>query len=132
MTNDLLATPFLITMLIWLAVVVGTGVLMTSLSRRAKRGVAWLVLGAIWICASAAVAALSFRLYRYWSVPPAAIAVGVSLLVVFAITARHTPAANSTAGLATGARISLAAVLGTILFPFTLLLSLVLLGIDGP
>lgn len=83
----------------------------------------------IWFVATVAVAFVGYRQYGFWAVPPAALAVGVSVALVYVIARRGS---GHSSGLFAAALGSIAAILATALLPVSLLLFLMLLGIDGP
>jgi hypothetical protein len=80
-------------------------------------------LAGLWVAYTAGLAPLGFPQYGFWSVPPAAISTGLSLLIVYAIVA--------SARSLVVARVLVAAVLATAALPLTLLWSLAALGIDN-
>ena len=83
----------------------------------------------IWFVATVAVAFMGSRQYGLWAVPPAALGVGVSVASVYAITRRGIGHSSWLFAAAMG---FIAAILATALLPFSLLLLLMLFGIDGP
>ena len=83
----------------------------------------------IWFVATAAVAFIGYRQYGFRAVLPAALAVGVSVAIVYAIARRGSGHSSWLFAAAMGL---IAAILATVLLPVALLLFLALLGIDGP
>ena len=83
----------------------------------------------VWLVGSVPVILLGYRQYGFASVAPGAIAVALSVVIVYAITrlvagGRSWPAAALI--------VSLAALAATLALPFSLLFLLAALGIDGP
>jgi hypothetical protein len=87
------------------------------------------VLAVVWIVGSVVVALIGYRQYGLSSLPPAAFAVGVSVLIVY--FASRLPAVHAS-WLAIALLVSAGTVLATAVLPLSLLLFLVLFGIDGP
>lgn len=105
------------------------GAVATRIFGRGTVAAGRVLLFVIWFVATAAVAFIGYRQYGFWAVPPAAMAVGVSVAIVYAIARRGS---DHSSWLFAAARGSIAAILATVLLPVSLLLFLVLLGIDGP
>ena len=82
-----------------------------------------------WFVATVAVAFVGYRQYGFRAVPPAAMAVGLSVVIVYAIARRGSGHSRWWFAAARG---FIAAILATALLPVSLLLVLMLLGIDGP
>jgi hypothetical protein len=87
----------------------------------------WLVV--IWLLGAAGVTAIGWRQYGAWALPPAATAVAVSIAIVYAFVTRR---GADTRWPWVAARASMAAVVATVVLPFSLLLFLVWFGVDGP
>ena len=83
----------------------------------------------IWFVATVAVALIGIRQYGFRAIPPAAMAVGLSVAILYAITRRGIGHSSWLLAAAMG---FLAAILVTALLPVLLLVFLALLGIDGP
>ena len=83
----------------------------------------------IWFVATVAVAFIGYRQYGFRAAPPAAMAVGVSVAIVYAVASRGS---GHSGWLFATVRGFIAAILATALLPVSLLLFLMLLGIDGP
>jgi hypothetical protein len=83
----------------------------------------------IWFVATVAVAFMGYRQYGFGAVPPAAMAVGLSTAIVYAVARRGIGHSRWLVAAAMG---SLAAILVTALLPVLLLVFVVLFGIDGP
>ena len=90
-------------------------------------GRVWLFV--IWVFGAVGVASIGYRQYGLWAAPPAAMAVGLSVAIVYAVARRGSGQSGWQFAAARG---SIAAILATALLPASLLLFLVLLGIDGP
>jgi hypothetical protein len=84
---------------------------------------------AVWLLGSVAVALLGYRQYGLWSVPPAAIAVAVSVGIVYAVPRGI---AGRQTWLVAAVMVSVAAIAATVALPLSLMLLLVTFGIDGP
>ena len=110
------------------AVFAAAGVVATRLFGRGAVAAGRRLLVVIWFVATVAVGFMGYRQYGFWAVPPAAMAVGLSVAIVYAITRRGM---GHSSWLLTAVMGSLAAILATVLLPLSLLLFLVLLGIDG-
>jgi hypothetical protein len=129
MSNGWLNPPLLWFLSAAFLILLAAGGLMSLLHRRGRVAANRAALAALWLAGTAALAAVGFPQYGVRSVLPAAVAVALSLLVVYAIAARG---ASDAPGLAIGTRISIAAIVATGLLPVVLLWSLAMLGIDGP
>jgi hypothetical protein len=129
MTNGWLNAPFLWFLAVAFLVLLAAGGVTSLLHRTGRVAAGRATLLALWVGGSVALAAVGFAQYGYWSVPPAAIAAALSLLIVYAIAGSGAGAARP---LSVGARVSIAAVLATAVLPVALLWSLAMLGIDGP
>jgi hypothetical protein len=128
MSSGWLYPPFLWFLVAAFVVLLAAAWLMSALYRRGSAATGRGVLIAIWVAGSLGLAAVGFRQYGFWAGPPAAFSAGLSLLVVYAITARG---AARPRPLAASARVSIAAVLATVCLPLSLLWLLAMLGIDG-
>jgi hypothetical protein len=91
----------------------------------AARGVSF----AVWFLGSAAIALVGYRQYGLWSIPPAAIAVAVSVAIVYAVPRGI---AGRQTWLVAAVMVSVAAIAATAALPLSLMLLLVTFGIDGP
>ena len=105
------------------------GVVATRIFGRGAVAAARRVVLATWLVATLAVGFIGYRQYGFRAALPAALAVGVSVAVIYAI-ARCGKGRSS--WLFAAAMGSLAGVLATALLPVSLLLLLAQLGIDGP
>jgi hypothetical protein len=83
----------------------------------------------IWLCGALAIASIGYRQYGLQAALPAALAVGLSVAIVYAIARRG---GGQSSWLLAAVRGAIAASLATALLPVSLLLFLALLGIDGP
>jgi hypothetical protein len=105
------------------------GALVTWTLRRGSAGATRSVLVAVWLLGAAGVAAIGYRQYGPWSVLPAAVAVGLSVAVVYFIARRG---AGRHRWPVAAAMVSVAAIAATVALPLSLMLLLVTFGIDGP
>jgi hypothetical protein len=105
------------------------GAVATWIFGRGRVGAGRALLFVIWFFGAVAVASIGYRQYGFWAAPPAAMAVGLSMALVYAIARRG---GGQSRWLLAAARGSIAAILATALLPVSLLLFLVMLGIDGP
>jgi hypothetical protein len=123
-------SPLLLPFLAVAFVVFGiAGVLATWMFRNGSISTARGVFFAVWFLGSAAVALLGYRQYGLWSVPPAAIAVAVSVGIVYAVPRGM---AGRQTWLVAAVMVSVAAIAATVALPLSLMLLLVAFGIDGP
>jgi hypothetical protein len=105
------------------------GVVATRMFGRGAVAAGRVLLFVIWFVATVAVALIGIRQYGFRAIPPAAMAVGLSVAILYAITRRGIGHSSWLLAAAMG---FLAAILVTALLPVLLLVFLALLGIDGP
>ena len=111
------------------AVFAAAGVVATRLFGRGAVAAGRRVLFVVWFAATVAVGFMGYRQYGFQAALPAAMAVGLSVAIVYAITRRGMGHSSWLLAAVMG---SLAALLATALLPLSLLLFLAMLGIDGP
>jgi hypothetical protein len=114
-----LLLPFVVTAFLFFA---GAGAVLAFGRGDAPAG--WRRIGVAWLVATAAVTLFGYGQYGVRIVLPAAMAVAVSVAVLYAITSRGSRHL--------GWRLAAAAAVATVLLLVSLLLFLVLFGIDGP
>ena len=106
-----------------------TGAVATSAFGRGRVATGRALLLVVWLAGTVGVAGFGFGQYGLWAAPPAVIAVGMSVAVVYAIARRRS---SHCSWLLAAARGCVASILATALLPVLLIVSLMLLGIDGP
>jgi hypothetical protein len=105
------------------------GALATWALRNGSDSVARGVSFAVWFLGSAAIGLVGYGQYGLWGVPPAAIAVAVSVAIVYAVPRGI---AGRQTWLVAAVLVSVAAIAATVALPLSLLFLLAAFGIDGP
>jgi hypothetical protein len=121
-----LLLPFALTAFLVFA---AAGVIATRAFGRGRAAAGLRLLAVVWLIGTAAVTLFGYPQYGLRVALPAAVAVGISVAVLYAITSRGSRQSDWRLAAARG---GMAAVTATVLLLPSLLLLLVLFGIDGP